>query len=262
MVMTSEELEVKLRTLEDKQSVLEELLNGQLQLGADHTQNPLAQATDLDDLGSVKTHLDFEEAPLTPGDPPEDVVRLYALDGTWLVMKDSNGSAVPLIGIFDRDLSQQNVVDTGAEVSIYSHVIPANTLGATGGVRLTLTGDRLNDTGSARFTSVKVKLGATSVFAHSHSPSVNAARRYWTMVIWFFNSSASAQKWGLKYNLTAPGAQKAQDASATLVAQGVASSSEDTTGDLTLDVTVQWEAGNPSRSFRKEMAFLEFFPAI
>ncbi len=80
MVLTPEEqadIEERFEALEERNARLERLIRS----GKAFTNNPLALATDIDDLGSVKTHLDFEEAPLTPVTPPADVVRLYAVDG-------------------------------------------------------------------------------------------------------------------------------------------------------------------------------------
>ncbi len=64
--------------IEERLIALEERLERRLRSNRSFTTNPLALATDLDDLGSVKTHLDFEEAPLTPTTPPAGVGRLYA----------------------------------------------------------------------------------------------------------------------------------------------------------------------------------------
>ena len=71
------EFEERFQALEDRNAKLERLIRS----GKAFTNNPLALATDLDDLGSVKTHLDFEEPTLTPATPPADVLRLYAVDG-------------------------------------------------------------------------------------------------------------------------------------------------------------------------------------
>ena len=87
MPLTPEEIEERL-------IVLEERLERRLRSSKAFTTNPLALATDLDDLGSVKTHLDFEEAPLTPVDPQEDTGRLFAVDrgsATTLRYLDSDG---------------------------------------------------------------------------------------------------------------------------------------------------------------------------
>ncbi len=93
MVLTPEEqanIEERFERLEERNARLERLIRS----GKAFTNNPLALATDLDDLGSVKTHLDFEEAPLTPVNPPADVIRVSALDVdgvTTLATRDENG---------------------------------------------------------------------------------------------------------------------------------------------------------------------------
>ena len=66
-----------LEEIEERLIALEEGLKRRLRSSKAFTSNPLALATDLGDLGSVKTHLDFEEAPLIPVNPPADVGRLY-----------------------------------------------------------------------------------------------------------------------------------------------------------------------------------------
>lgn len=121
MALTPEQIEVRLKTLEDRNAKLEQLLRS----GRAFTDNPLALATDLDDLGSVKTHLDFEEPPLTPIDPPADVLRLSALDGpntasgghlTVPSFVDSAGDAIILdSGVYNPTLTNQtNVVGSTA----------------------------------------------------------------------------------------------------------------------------------------------------
>ncbi len=168
------------------------------------------------------------------------------------------------ITILDRDLSQVDIVSDSVEQSIYSFSIPARALGATGGFRLTIGGDMLkNVAGTLR---LRIKLGGTTVLdAGAHTFNSNAARYKWVIDIFCMNSSVAAQKWGAKVVTTA-GAQNLQfiepanDLNA-VVAAGTASSAEDTTGALTLDVTVQWSAISASLSFRKEAALLELLPA-
>ncbi|KKL86187.1 hypothetical protein LCGC14_1947250 [marine sediment metagenome] len=109
MPLTSEEqaaLDERFEALEDRNERLERLLRS----GRAFTTNPLALVTDLDDLGSVKTHLDFEEPPLTPGDPQPEVLRVYARElstETELVSRDSAGLVKPL--------SHVHVIKTAAE---------------------------------------------------------------------------------------------------------------------------------------------------
>ena len=96
MPLTPEEqaaLDERFEALEERNTKLERLIRS----GRAFTSNPLALATDLDDLGSVKTHLDFEEAPLTPIDPQADVLRLYVKDFSGLstlLYKDDAGHEI------------------------------------------------------------------------------------------------------------------------------------------------------------------------
>ena len=76
------EFEERFQALEDRNAKLERLLRS----GRAFTDNPLSLATDLDDLGSVKTYLEFEEA-LAPVTPRADTALLYG--------KVEDGSTTP-----------------------------------------------------------------------------------------------------------------------------------------------------------------------
>ncbi len=109
-----EEFEARFQALEERNAKLDRLIRS----GKAFTNNPLALATDLDDLGSVKTHLDFEEPTLTPINPPADVVRLYAVDAsgaTRLITRNAAGVGVTRymwVSLFDW------VVGTGTPTQI------------------------------------------------------------------------------------------------------------------------------------------------
>ena len=199
-----------------------------------------------------------------PSTPAANKVRLYATSGNFLSMKDADGSGVAIQGILDRNLDQVDVVSTVIETSIYSHSIPANTLGVTGGFRVTIGGDTLHNGGDG--VIIRVKLGATTLFASNSTGFTNQAGRYqWTLVIWCMNSTASAQKMGAMGLFVANDAEFSMNALSTASAAflaGYNTSAEDTTGALTLDVTAQWNASDANSSFRKEMAIMELLPAI
>ncbi len=80
MVLTPEEqasIEERFEVLEERNKRLERLIRS----GKAFTNNPLVLATDLDDLGSVKTYLEFELQDADPaGTPLPDTARLYAKD--------------------------------------------------------------------------------------------------------------------------------------------------------------------------------------
>lgn len=83
MVLDPAEVEERIVALEERDLKLLRLIRQSRAF----TGNPLAVSTDLDDLGSVKTHLDFEEAPLTPVTPLADVGRMFS--------KDEDGQTMP-----------------------------------------------------------------------------------------------------------------------------------------------------------------------
>ena len=80
MVLTPEEqagIEERFEALERRNARLERLIRS----GKAFTDNPLALATDLDDIGSVKTFLEFELQSGDPADTPlPDTARLYTKD--------------------------------------------------------------------------------------------------------------------------------------------------------------------------------------
>lgn len=168
------------------------------------------------------------------------------------------------IRILNRDLSQVEVVNTVAETNIYTFSIPAGTLGATGGVRLTIGGDMLqNATGDL---TVRIKLGATTVLDSGQVTVAKDADRYkWELEVWFLNSVAAAQKWTAKMKAVQKDAvnfaSQQGGSNRILLFAGFASSSEDTALARTIAVTIQWSVISTSTSFRKEMAMLEKLPA-
>lgn len=168
--------------------------------------------------------------------------------------------------ILDRDLSQIEVVDDTAETSIYSHSIDANILGATGGIRLTLGGDYLNNSGSTRGLILRVKLGATTaLLSNSFNSLVSADRRQWSLMVLFLNSAAAVQKWNASFVMSRAAAATFSIGAAVTddgrIGAGVADSTEDTTGALVLDVTIDHSVAHASLSLRKELALLELIPA-
>lgn len=163
-------------------------------------------------------------------------------------------------GVLNADLTQVDVVSSTNEESLYSYTIPANTLGATGGFRLTLGGDLLNNAGGATLR-IRVKLGATTALdTGAITYVVDAARYKWQLHLICTNSAVAAQKWSALFGGIFTGQTFAfgrSDANAVMSGAGYNSSAEDTTTDLVLDVTALWSASSASLSMRKEMAVLE-----
>ena len=140
--MTEQEQVAKIDELNKRLFVLEQLSTPGILV------NPHRLTADLDDIGSVKTHLDFEEAPLTPVTPPANVARVYAEDDgagtTRWVVKLSDGTALTIHPLaLTSDISpaqitgnQDNYNPTGlatAEVLRLSTDASRNITGLAGG---------------------------------------------------------------------------------------------------------------------------------
>ena len=159
--------------------------------------------------------------------------------------------------ILDRDVSTQDVTNRTDEVSLYSFAIPANELGATGGVRLLLAGDLLDQSVTGATLTLRVKLGATTVLTIGpFDLGSNANRREWTWDILFLNVSATSQDWVSRLFIVRG------DLVATFERANIdtPTSSEDTTSARTIDVTAQYSAAETALSVRKELALLEKLP--
>lgn len=184
-------------------------------------------------------------------------------DTTLIRPSNWNDEHVGAIEIMDRDLDQVDVETTADEESLYSHSIPGNQIGATGGFRLTLSGDMLVN--AAGTLELRVKLGATTVFTSSAIDPTETGDRYeWWLEILCMNSATDAQKWVVHFQCVSSTANwplQLGGSDGAIVGAGVGSSAEDTTGALTLDVTADWSASSANLSFRKEMAVLEELPA-
>ncbi len=184
-------------------------------------------------------------------------------DATQVRPSNWNAAHTGAVEILDRDLTQIDVANEAAETSIYSFSIPANTLGATGGVRLTLGGDVLANV--AGTLVLVVKLGATIAIQSTGFDFTDAVERYkWTWVTWFLNVNASSQKWNTWAQFvshTASTSVRIGGDAPMAFLEGYTTSAENTTGALTLGATINWSVANASLSFRKEMALLELIPA-
>ncbi len=200
-------------------------------------------------------HGDLSDAP-TDAHHTQDHAYRHAIGGA---------DETKAIKVLNRDLAQVDVENTVAETSIYSFSIPAGVLGTTGGIRLSLGGDYLNNAGVNRVLTIRVKLGATIVFSRAFQIVTGADRRKWYLNLWFLNSAVGAQKWFADWYLS-PALSDALSIGTSgteggAKGAGVASSTEDTTSARTLDVTAEHDAAAATVSIRKEMALLELLPA-
>lgn len=162
----------------------------------------------------------------------------------------------------NRQAADNDINTTAAETTLYTYTIPAATLGTTGSLRLRLQGDYLNNTGAAATYTLRVKLGATTLFDDvSGGLASSATRRPWFLDLVLANQSATSQvlTFGHKLGSSVGGATGLGDMTAAGgndTAHGGASS-ENTANALTLAVTIQHSASSANLSMRRRYALLE-----
>lgn len=181
------------------------------------------------------------------------------------VARSVTAAAVDSVDVLNRDAVVSDVASSTAETTVYSYTIPAGTFGATGAVRLSLLADYLNNSGGAATVTVKVKLGATTVFNGGMSASSNSNRsgHVLDVVIAACNATNAQRSYG---RWSAPEGSENNNAG---VASAVGTSThkvmeashgaiaEDSTASLTLQVTVQHTVSHANISFRCHNALLE-----
>lgn len=170
------------------------------------------------------------------------------------------------VGVLDRSVTQNDVVSTAAETTLYSFSVPGNVLDTQKMLRLTIYGDYLNNSGASRTIIVKVKYGATTLYADtSGSLAANATRHAFRMEFLLGNQNATnAQVLGGNICMSTAGATTGLGDMATVAAATTGidtdvygSSAEDSTAAKTLDITVKHSASNGSLSIRRQFAILE-----
>ncbi|MDZ4340442.1 MAG: hypothetical protein U1B94_09570 [candidate division NC10 bacterium] len=181
--------------------------------------------------------------------------KVFKRSGSTII----GGEASPVL---NRDVTENEVVNTAAETTVYSFSVPGGTLGTDKMLRLTLLGSYLNNSGAGSEITYRVKYGATTIM---------------TALTRVFASDASRRAVRLICLLAAQNATNAQVAHGdelTCNPGGVAgattdfdtgehrtgfhdSIAEDSTAAKTLSVTVQWGGANAARSFKCEVVQLE-----
>lgn len=106
----------------------------------------------------------------------------------------------------DRKTSATTINNTAAETTIYSYTIPAGTVDADGELRLTLLSEFLNNTGSNRGLTIKVKLGGTTVIEYTTGTtafSTGSIRNLAPMTVWLSAKGATnSQIVSLRWEIT------------------------------------------------------------
>lgn len=179
----------------------------------------------------------------------------------WL--QSMNGSAYqPFATVLDKSTTEQDVVSTNTETSVYSFTVKGGLLDSNGALLLLVDGSYLNNTGSNQNLFVSVKYGGSIV---AGGPSGTGA----ALGGGNYSSQANRHPFQLQTLLTANNATNSQRAVTTVVLgtpkatetdwagvdthnQAMTSSlAIDTTADQTLTVTIQHGTSNANLSFRR-----------
>jgi hypothetical protein len=129
---------------------------------------------------------------------PDGRADLIRGNGTeWVRMADEqpvNGDRI-YEEIVQR-VSLGTLVNTTTEANIFTYQIPANKLDLNRVMRLEMWGDYLNNSGSNRTLSLRIGIGATTLFNHTTlNIPTNANRRPWRLLCEFGNLGAKNLNW-------------------------------------------------------------------
>lgn len=167
--------------------------------------------------------------------------------------------------IYDRKASATLVSNTTTETSVYSKTITGNDLGANGGLRLTLTGTLLNNTGSDQNIQLRLKFGSKTItVSFSTRIATNGAKHNVQIKVWLMNlGAANSQAYGgdilIGYYDDNNGFDTAGAVKSMLIGSIYDSSAIDTTTSQTLEVTAQFGTANANLQFDMKFGFLEKF---
>jgi hypothetical protein len=168
--------------------------------------------------------------------------------------------------LYDPITTNVDVNTSAAETTWASWVIPANTLKTNQVVKVTIIWDFLNNTGAGDFFTLRVKYGATTVFADASAAiTAGAARRDGVLEFWLMGDTATNVQ--LLRGRMQLGAQSAAttgtgDLAGTLGMSGASwggAAAEDSTADKTLAVTIQNNVNSINFSVRLLEAHIEVF---
>jgi hypothetical protein len=158
------------------------------------------------------------------------------------------------------------ISNSAAETSVLSVSIPADTLGTAGGVKVSIYGRYVNNTGANRTFTARVKFGSTTLFADTTANlATSATARPVAFEMGLLNKNATnAQGLGgtMTVSNSTAGANGFGDlATDEIIAQTAISgtSAENTTAARTFDVTMQLSNASAAHTFTVDYALLELW---
>lgn len=168
------------------------------------------------------------------------------------------------VSVLARSVTVLNIENSSAETSIFSYSVTGNMLSTNKVLRLTIIGDYLGNSATARFITLRIKYGATTLYADAtNTLTIDAGRRAVYLVAIITNQNATnAQALGGHFAISDAGSATSgigdigdDETMVNSSLSGVAS--EDSTLTKTLDVTIQHSAAEANVSFRRLLGILE-----
>lgn len=188
--------------------------------------------------------------------------RIYFDGADNKFKKSENASPYSnLSTVLDFSTTEQDVVSSLAEVSIYAYTVKANTLGISKALRLTLFGEYFNNTGSSQNFTPRVKFDGTLIGGGNvYSLGANANREPIVIDVHLNNNGAtnsqrsqSSLRWGgasaTETDWASPAFGEGRGKKTGLAV--------DTTADRIITVTVQHGISDANLSLRRHAAILE-----
>lgn len=164
------------------------------------------------------------------------------------------------VTLFDKSFTEQTVTNTSIETAIYSLAVAANTLIAARAMRLRVTGNIINTSGGSVNLTVKVALGATTIFNSgltAFGTGLSVAPTVIEALINANNATNSQRAFAVWQYLTSNTADGAGTTPVTATQGGHSSMAVDMTTSQTLAVTVTWASAASTITFKRWAAVLE-----
>ena len=179
------------------------------------------------------------------------------------LLKTSINDDGTLKTIKDRKTSTTDVVNTTTETDAYSYTIAAGTFSTLNSVTFTGIGDCLNNSGSNKTLTIRVKLGATTIYTEAFTIATSATRNQVTVdavVMAAGATNAQRSRVFVWLGTAGSGVDGTGSPSSTALFSTIATHSsvaEDSTTALALKVTYQWGTADANASARMLAGFTE-----
>lgn len=165
---------------------------------------------------------------------------------------------------FEANGTALDIVDLATEETIYSATIDGGMLATDGCYHLHLHGDYLNNSGSTRGLTIRVKYGATTMIDNVTGTALtnDADRRAWELDVYLNADAANNDQSAFarfRISNSAPTPTAGVGSFGDLGDLGgvtLGNASETSTADKILAVTVEHSTNNASLSFRRKYALL------